>query len=57
MERVTLVWTRPDGQEAVRVEFTYETPERASDKVADALDVLAPSGGFTGRDLREREGI
>lgn len=41
MERVTLVWTRPDGTEAVKVEFTFETAEEASDRVADALDMLA----------------
>ena len=40
MERVTLLWTRPDGQEAVEVVFTYETPELASEAAVRALEEL-----------------
>lgn len=40
MEQLLLLWLRPDGEEAVKVVFTYETPEEASEAVAECLDVL-----------------
>jgi len=39
IERLTLIWTRPNGDQAVKVEFTYATPEEGSDTLAELLDL------------------
>lgn len=48
MERLTLTWTRPDGEEAVKVMFTYATPEEASDTLSELLDLLGVVRGKGG---------